>query len=41
LIYGMDFPAYGIFLWIIQTALIVILGLSSLLLIQRKSKING
>lgn len=41
LMYGMDFPAYGIFIWVVQTALIVVLGLISLFLIQRKPKLNG
>ena len=41
LMYGMDFPAYGIFIWVVQTALIVVLGLISLFLIQRKPKVNG
>lgn len=38
LMYGMDFPAYGIFVWVIQTALLVVLGLTSLFLIQRQPK---
>lgn len=38
LMYGMDFPAYGIFVWVVQTALLVILGLTSLFLIQRQPK---
>lgn len=35
-LYGIHFPAYGIFVWVTQTGLIVILGLISLFLIQRK-----
>lgn len=38
LMYGMDFPAYGIFVWVTQTALLVVLGLTSLFLIQRQPK---
>lgn len=38
LMYGMDFPAYGIFVWVVQTGLLVILGLTSLFLIQRQPK---
>ncbi len=35
LIYNIDFAAFGIFLWVAQTVLIVVLGLISLFLIQR------
>lgn len=35
-LYGIQFPAYGIFVWVTQTSLIVILGLISLFLIQRR-----
>lgn len=35
-LYGVHFPAYGIFVWVTQTGLIVVLGLISLFLIQRK-----
>ena len=38
-LYGIHFAAYGIFVWVTQTALIVILGLISLLLIQRQPKL--
>ncbi len=41
LIYNIDFPAFGIFLWVIQTVLIVVLGLSSLFLIQRRGKVDS
>lgn len=37
-LYSIDFPAYGIFVWVVQTGLIVVLGLSSLFLIQRQPK---
>ena len=40
LIYNIDFAAFGIFLWVAQTVLIVIVGLISLLLIQRQPKIE-
>ncbi len=39
-LYNIHFPAFGIFLWVIQTALLVVLGLLSLFLIQKKEKIN-
>ncbi len=39
LIYGIQFAAFGIFVWVIQTALIVVLGLISLFLIQQKIKV--
>ena len=39
LIYNIDFAAFGIFLWVAQTILIVALGLLSLFLIQRQDKI--
>lgn len=35
---GIDYPAFGIFVWVTQTGLIVILGLISLFLIQRQPK---
>lgn len=35
---GIDYPAFGIFVWVTQTGLIVVLGLLSLFLIQRQSK---
>lgn len=38
-LYNIDFAAFGIFVWVIQTALIVVLGLISLFLIQRKIKV--
>ena len=38
-LYGMDFAAYGIFMWSVQTILLVVLGLISLFLIQRKPKV--
>ena len=37
-LYGISFPAFGIFIWVVQTALIVVLGLLSLFLIQRQVK---
>lgn len=37
-LYGINFPAYGIFIWVAQTVLILVLGLLSLYLIQRKKK---
>ncbi len=41
LIYNIDFAAFGIFLWVAQTVLIVVIGLISLFLIQRQDKIEG
>lgn len=38
LIYNIDFAAFGIFLWVAQTVLIVLIGLLSLFLIQRQDK---
>lgn len=38
-IYGIKFAAYGIFVWVVQTSLLVILGLLSLFLIQRQPKV--
>ena len=38
-LYQIDFAAFGIFVWVVQTALIVVLGLISLFLIQRKIKV--
>lgn len=38
-LYNIDFAAFGIFVWVVQTALIVVLGLISLFLIQRKIKV--
>jgi len=40
LIYNIDFAAFGIFLWVAQTVLIVLIGLASLFLIQRQDKIK-
>ena len=39
LIYGISFAAFGIFIWVAQTVLIVLLGLLSLFLIQRQPKL--
>jgi len=39
IIYNIDFKAFGIFIWVIQTGLIVVLGLLSLFLIQRQPKL--
>ena len=36
--YEIDFAGFGIFIWVVQTALIVVLGLLSLFLIQRQPK---
>lgn len=36
--YGIQFAGYGIFVWVTQTGLIVVLGLLSLFLIQRQEK---
>lgn len=41
LIYNVDFMAFGIYIWVIQTALLVVLGLLSLFLIQRQSIIDS
>lgn len=38
-LYGINFAAYGIFVWVVQTALIVLVGLLSLFLIQRQPKL--
>jgi uncharacterized protein (TIRG00374 family) len=38
-IYNIEFAAYGIFVWVIQTVLLVTLGLISLFLIQRQPKL--
>lgn len=38
LIYGIDFAGFGIFTWVGQTLMLVILGLISLFLIQRQPK---
>lgn len=37
-LYGISFAGYGIFVWVTQTGLIVVLGLLSLFLIQRQEK---
>lgn len=37
-LYGIHFAAFGIFIWVVQTALLVFLGLISLYLIQRQPK---
>lgn len=36
--YGIDFKAFGAFMWVTQTGLLVVLGLLSLFLIQRQPK---
>lgn len=38
-VYGINFAAFGIFLWVTQTGLLVVLGLLSLFLIQRQPKL--
>lgn len=38
LLYGIDFAGYGIFTWVGQTIMLVLLGLISLFLIQRQPK---
>jgi glycosyltransferase 2 family protein len=38
--YDIDFPAYGVFMWVIQTMMLVVLGLLSLFLIQRQPVLN-
>ena len=40
LAYGIDFKAFGAFMWVTQTGLLVVLGLLSLFLIQRQPKQN-
>tara|TARA_B110000902_G_scaffold267280_1_gene359826 strand:+ start:5396 stop:6370 length:975 start_codon:yes stop_codon:yes gene_type:complete len=40
LLYGVDFAGFGIFIWVVQTGLLVVLGLLSLFLIQRQPKIE-
>ncbi|MCJ8289828.1 MAG: flippase-like domain-containing protein [Crocinitomicaceae bacterium] len=37
--YGIDFKAFGAFMWVTQTGLLVVLGLLSLFLIQRQPKL--
>jgi uncharacterized membrane protein YbhN (UPF0104 family) len=41
LAYGIDFKAFGAFMWVTQTGLLVVLGLLSLFLIQRQPKQNA
>lgn len=38
-LYAIDFPAYAIYMWVVQTVLLVVLGLLSLYLIQRQPKL--
>ncbi|MDG1742530.1 MAG: lysylphosphatidylglycerol synthase transmembrane domain-containing protein [Crocinitomicaceae bacterium] len=38
LIYGVTFKGFGIYIWVVQTSLLIILGLLSLFLIQRQPK---
>lgn len=38
-IYGISFVGFGIYIWVMQTGLIVVLGLISLFLIQRQPKL--
>ena len=38
--YGIDFKAFGAFMWVTQTGLLVVLGLLSLFLIQRQPKLT-
>lgn len=38
--YDIDFPAYGVYMWVVQTIMLVVLGLLSLFLIQRQPKLN-
>ncbi len=38
-VYSIDFAAYGIFVWVVQTVMLVSLGLISLFLIQRQPKL--
>ena len=39
MIYGVTFKGFGIYIWVVQTALLIILGLLSLFLIQRQPKL--
>ena len=39
-LYGIHFAAFGIYIWVVQTALVILLGLISLYLIQRQPKSN-
>ena len=39
-LYSIQFVAFGIFIWVVQTALMIVLGLISLFLIQRKIQTN-
>ncbi|MGB0915051.1 MAG: lysylphosphatidylglycerol synthase transmembrane domain-containing protein [Crocinitomicaceae bacterium] len=38
-LYGINFAGFGIFIWVAQTAMMIILGLISLFLIQRQPKL--
>jgi hypothetical protein len=38
-LYGIQFAGFGIFIWVAQTAMMVLLGLLSLFLIQRQPKL--
>lgn len=40
-LYDIKFAAFGIFVWVVQTGLIVVLGLTSLFLIQRQPKLES
>jgi uncharacterized membrane protein YbhN (UPF0104 family) len=40
-IYEIDFAGYSIFIWVTQTAMLVLLGLLSLFLIQRQPKLSN
>jgi hypothetical protein len=37
--YEIDFKAFGVFMWVTQTGLLIVLGLLSLFLIQRQPKL--
>lgn len=37
-IYGVEFKGFGIYIWVMQTSLLIVLGLISLFLIQRQQK---
>lgn len=40
-LYGIQYAGYSIFMWVVQTALLVVLGLVSLLIIQKRIKTPG
>ncbi|NND04948.1 MAG: flippase-like domain-containing protein [Saprospiraceae bacterium] len=39
-LYGIDFPGYGVFMWVAITILMIVFGLLALFLIQRKKEVD-